>query len=65
MEGKVIDIRHLLSDDIEYTEEDESFTITRNEAQQLWNYLSKEFINPEFYPHVHVMIKRLIDYLDN
>lgn len=59
-------LTNYIIDDIEYTEEDDdSFTITKDEAQQLWEFLSHEFINPEFYPHVHTMINRLVKYVDN
>lgn len=53
-------------DEIEWEEElGEIFVISEEEARQLWDFLSHEFINPEFYPHVHTMIKRLVDYVDN
>jgi hypothetical protein len=41
----------------------DSFEITREEAHNLYHFLSHEYISHEFYQPTHDMLKRLIEFI--
>lgn len=49
-----------MTNQIETSGEEDLFIMSEDEARQLWELLEHEYISHEFFPLVHIMLKRLL-----